>query len=469
MFKSAMLLLSGNIFGSLMLLARNLVVARLTSVEDYGIAATFAISMAVVETMTTLGLHQMIIQDSNGDDPDLQAGLQGFHLLRAVFSGLTLFFLAGPIAQFMGIPDVTWAYQLLALIPLMNGLMHFDNYRMQRQMNYMPSIISSSVPALLSFLMIWPLFSVFGDYRVMLFSVLAQGAMTIIASHIMADRPYRLSLDTSIMRRAFRFGWPLLINNILLFAVFQGDKMIVGRELGLASLAIFSMGFTLTLTPTLVAAKSAQSFFLPQLSTSRDNPKLFAQLSLTTLQTSLANGLLLVLIVALIGKPVVFFLLGEKYIDLLPYLTWLAILQSLRVLKAGSSVVALALGKTGNAMIANLCRVASLGVAWYVAAQGGDLYAIIWIAIAGEVTGYLVSLALVHLRLKVPFKPMIIPNLLGVATIGMAGLEASLPEASGQLQGWALAGIIVLFGLSVATMRNLRHYIFKRATKKQSE
>ena len=87
MFKSAMLLLSGNIFGAIMLLARNLVVARLTTIEDYGIAATFAISMAVVEMMTTLGLHQMIIQDSKGDDPDLQAGLQGFHLLRALFPG----------------------------------------------------------------------------------------------------------------------------------------------------------------------------------------------------------------------------------------------------------------------------------------------------------------------------------------------------------------------------------------------
>ena len=68
MFKSALLLLSGNIFGSLMLLVRNLVVARLISVEDYGIAATFAISMAIVEMITALGLHQLIVQDSKGND-----------------------------------------------------------------------------------------------------------------------------------------------------------------------------------------------------------------------------------------------------------------------------------------------------------------------------------------------------------------------------------------------------------------
>ena len=469
MFKSALLLLAGNAFGSLMLLARNLIVARLVSVEDYGIAATFAISMAIVEMMTTLGLHQMIVQDSKGNDPELQAGLQGFHLLRAIFSGLVLFFLAGPIAQFMGIPEITWAYEMLAVIPVMNGLVHFDIYRMQRQMNYLPSILCNSVPALLSVLMIWPLSNIFGDYRLMLFSVILQGVMINVASHIMAVRPYRLSLDTAIMERAFRFGWPLLINNILLFAVFQGDKMIVGRELGLAALAIFTMGFTLTLSPTLVAAQSAQSFFLPQLSANKANPGRFSHLSLAVFQTSLVSGLLVVLIVAFIGKPVVFFLLGEKYIDLLQYLTWLAILQSLRVLKTGSSVVALALGKTSNAMIANFCRAASLGVSWYVAAHGGDLYAIIWIAIAGEVTGYVVSLILVHCRLKVPFRPMIVPNIFGILTIGIAGLHASLPQIDGNLQRLALAGMTLFFVLSISTMRDLHHYIFNRAIKKKSD
>ena len=55
MFRSTLFLLSGNAFGSLMMLVRNLLVARLISVENYGIAATFAICMAIVEMMSTLG------------------------------------------------------------------------------------------------------------------------------------------------------------------------------------------------------------------------------------------------------------------------------------------------------------------------------------------------------------------------------------------------------------------------------
>lgn len=469
MFRSALLILSGNAFGSLMLLVRNLVVARLISVEDYGIAATFAISMAIVEMITALGLHQLIVQDSKGNDPALQSGLQGFHLLRGLFSSCLLFLLAGPIARFLGIPEVVWAYQILALMPAINGLMHFDIYRKQRQMKYLPSILSSSVPAFLSVLLIWPLFQLYGDYRVMLFSVLAQSAMTVAASHLLAERPYRLSLDRAIMGRALDFGWPLLLNNILLFAVFQGDKLIVGHELGLAALGLFAMGFTLTLTPTLVAAKSAQSFFLPQLSASKAEPERLTHLSMATLQTSIVNGLLVVLVISLIGGPAILFLLGDKYAALVPYLIWLAILQALRVFKAGSSVVALAQGQTANAMIANLCRAASLGVAWYVAANGGDLFAIIWIAIAGEAVGYPVSLALVYYRLKLSLKPMVLPILMTLATLVAAGLYTHLANSAAPHQGWALAAMILLFCLSLATMRDLRHYILKRAVSRYSE
>ncbi|NJM81628.1 MAG: oligosaccharide flippase family protein [Tabrizicola sp.] len=96
MFKSALLILSGQAFTSILLLLRNLIVARLISVEDYGIAATFAISMSIVEMMTTIGLHQLIIQDKDGEDPRLQSVLQGFHLFRSLFSGLILFLLAIP-------------------------------------------------------------------------------------------------------------------------------------------------------------------------------------------------------------------------------------------------------------------------------------------------------------------------------------------------------------------------------------
>ena len=301
MIRSALLILSGNAFASLVLLLRNLIVARMIPVADYGVASTFALVMGVVEMASALGLQQQIIQAKEGDDPAFQAALQGFQVLRGVFSGLALFVIAGWMADFMGIPEVTWAYRLLALVPVLNAMVHFDMYRLNRQMVFWPMLLTGAVPALISVLAVWPLAHWFGDWRVLLYSILVQSALGVVVSHLLARRPYRLVLDRGIMGQSLRFGWPLLANAVLLFFVFQGDRLIVGRLTGMTPLAIFSMGVTLTLTPTLVMAKSAQNFFLPQLTKASHitapEPETglapFDRMARVTLQGALMNGALM--------------------------------------------------------------------------------------------------------------------------------------------------------------------------------
>lgn len=466
MLRSALLILSGNAVSSLLLLARNLIVARLISVDNFGIAATFAITVSVVEMMSNLGLQQQIIQSDKGDDPQFQAALQGFSALRGAVSGLLLLALAGPMANFLGIPQAAWAYQLMALVPVLNAFLHYDIYRLNRKMQFWPLVLTNGLPALTAVLVLLPFSMWFGDYRIMLYSILAQSALAVVTSHIVATRPYRLVFDRRVMAGSLSFGWPLLLNGVFLFLVFQGDKIIVGRELGMAALALFAMGFTLTLTPTLVMAKSAQTFFLPQLSTlarqktATNND--FDTLARAVLQVGIINGVLLVLATLLLGPPLVTLLLGTKYAALLPLLIWLAILQAFRVFKSGSAIVALARGQSANAMTANLIRVITLPIAWIVLIRGGDVMAVIMIGILGEITGFTVSLALVALRTKVDLRPAALSIITAIILLGFVALsQVSGSEfwATGSL-GYALLGAIgICTMLLIWSMKDLRNYI----------
>lgn len=466
MFRPAILLLSGNAFASLLLLARNLIVARLIPVEDYGIAATFAVAMAVVEMMSALGLQQQIVQAKEGDDPHFQAALQGFQLLRGVISGAALFLIAGPLSRFLGIGEVAWAYQALALVPVLNALQHFDIHRMNRQMVFGPMLMTGAAPALLSVLAVWPLSVWSGDYRVMLYAILIQAAVGTLTSHLVAERPYRLAFDREIIGRSLRFGWPILVNGVLMFLVFQGDKLIVGRELGMEALAVFSLGMTLTLTPTLVLGASAARFFLPQLTAAGEEE--FRVVSVVTFQVHLLIASGLVLGTLLLGPVIIPLLLGAKYANLTSLLTWLAILQGVRILKGGPSIVALAKAQTGNAMVANILRVALLPIAWWVVSLSGDILHVIAIAILGEVLGAMIAFALVRWRVGLDMRALGVPVLLTVLTIGMAGITTfglvgtrhlSLPL----LLGGGATGI--LFVASFLTMRDLRGYLTRRAGK----
>jgi O-antigen/teichoic acid export membrane protein len=454
------LILSGNAALFLLLLARNLVVARLISVENYGIAATFAITMAIVEMASQLGLQQQIIQAKDGDDPHFQAALQGFQVLRGVIAGIILFFAAGSIANFLKIPHVTWGYQVMAIVPVLNALQHFDMHRLNRQMRFWPVMLTGAVPALVSLVSVWPLYLWFGDYKVMLWAIIIQMVSMMVMSHIVAERPYRLVLDRAIIKDSFKFGWPLLLNGILMFAVFHGDKMIVGRLLGMETLAIFAMGVTLTLTPTLMMARSAQNFFLPQLSKTdrdtQDGKTQFQHLATTMLQISLVNGVILVISISLFGALLVQVLLGDKYASLIPLLMPLAVLHALRVAKAGSAVVGLATGYTSNAMQANLVRVATLPLVWYAAAQSQDLLIVIWIATAGEVLSYLMSLWLLHHRIRIDLKPMLLPIFFITVFICSAAL---LPLS----YGWKAQIVLIALCTPLAwCMSDLRNYVARR-------
>lgn len=462
MFRTALLILSGNATASLLLLVRNLVVARLIPVEDYGIAATFAVVMAMVEMASAFGLQQQIVQSKDGDDPRFQAGLQGFQVLRGILAGAVLFLIAGPMARFLGIPEVIWAYQVLALVPVIKAFEHFDIHRFNRQMRFWPMILTGAVPALLSLLLVWPLAMWLGDWRVLLYAILAQMSLLAITSHLVAERPYRLVFDRLIMGGSLRFGWPILVNSVLMFLVFQGDKLIVGRALGMEALAIFAMGMTLTLTPTLVIAKSEQNFFLPKLSTAEVGLDRFAQLAKTAMQTSLVSGLLLVMVVILVGNPLVHFLLGPKYQSLIPLLTWFAIMQALRTFKVGCTVIALSKGHTSNAMIANSFRLMALPAAWYVATNGWDLLWIVGAAIAGEFLAYLVSVTLAHRCLELQLRDMLLPILGAFAVLIVASGHTLLSGTVGYPIVCGTLAVCTMFLLSTVAMTELRRYVARK-------
>ena len=465
MLKKAILLISGTAFGSILQLVRNLIVARLVSPENYGIASTLAISMSIVEMLSYLGLNLLMVVDEDGDDPHFQAAMHGFQALRGVFSCAALFLIARPYATFLGIEQVTWAYQLMALVPLINGFQHYDPHRLRRKMIFLPTTLSNSVPPLVSVVSVWPLTMIYGDYRIMLVALFVQAITMVVLSHITAERWYRLTLDFQVMRKATKFGWPLLLNGILMFGVFNGERLIVGRELGIGQFAFFSMAFTLTLTPTLVLANSCQSLFLPQLSKVREIPELFQRMAITTMESSLVIALLLVLGTSLIGGPLSHLLTGPKYLAILPILVPMAVLQALRVAKTGSGVVALAIGQTGNSAAGSLVRVASLPISWWMAIKTGDVLVIIWIGCVAEVIGYLLLMYLAAHRAQIKLRRIWVPTCLTALTCAVALWDAVSypPMASITEHLHSFQFLVATVGLlAFLSMGELRRYFFQR-------
>ena len=135
---------------------------------------------------------------------------------------IVVFLCAGPIANMFGVPETTWAFRYLALVPLFSGLQHLDPKRFQREMVYGPEVRVVVGSHLVATAAAWPLAVWLGDYSAMLYVVLLRAGTQNILTHLYAQRPYRWGFDRTALKRILSFGWPLLANGLLLFGILQG-------------------------------------------------------------------------------------------------------------------------------------------------------------------------------------------------------------------------------------------------------
>jgi O-antigen/teichoic acid export membrane protein len=226
--KGTLLLSAGRMIDRTLQFLRNIIVARLVSPEDFGIAALFAMTVSFLEMVSNLAVDTLLVQSPHGENPRFQQTSQLMTAVRGVGIALMLLLFAGPVAKLFNIPAATWAFRLLAVVPLIRGFAHQDMSRFQRQLNFKPVLVTDISSQLISVLLAWPFAAWLGDYSAILFLILIQTLARTVTSHIMSDRSYTWGWEPVHARQIMKFGWPLLINGILLFLIMQGDRFVIG-------------------------------------------------------------------------------------------------------------------------------------------------------------------------------------------------------------------------------------------------
>jgi O-antigen/teichoic acid export membrane protein len=413
---------------------RNIIIARLISPPDFGIAATFAVTISVFELMSNLSMDKLLIQAEDGNGEPFQQTAQLLQAARGLVNALFIFLLGGPIAYLFGEPRARWAFFLLALVPLLRGFIHLDTSRFQRGMRFLPAVTVDVCSQVLVTVVALPLAFWLRDYTAMLWILILQAASSTIISHVVSERPYRWRWEKSYARRIASFGWPLLINGLLLFVILDGDRFIIGSahrlfprsSLTLADLGIYSVAFALTMAPTMFVANIGTSVLLPHLSRVQGARSEFEhQYSSFAQITSLAAAAVCIPFISA-GWWVVVVVYGVKYAMAAPLIAWLAAMWGLRMIRVTPTIGAMALGDTQNAMFSNVARTTALAGILIAIPFGAGLQ---WIAACGFV-GEILALATCVVRLSREhgiqvsrsLKPLL-PCLVGAALAG--GLSAA--------------------------------------------
>lgn len=397
--------------------ARSIILARLLSPADFGIAATFVMTVQFLEMLSDLGADKLLVQCESGAVERMQRISQLVAALRGLVAAGMIFMSAGLLAALFRSPQATDGFRLLAVVPVLHGLQHLDLVRRQREMSFGPWVSAQLAAGAVATLAAWPLAMYFRSWWALLWMLVIDATVLLAISHMLSERPYRWGWGGPEMRRLLRFGWPLLANGLLMFGIFQGDQLIVAVFYSMGELGIYAVAFAVAMLPASMVTRTAASLLLPAMAGLRDDRPRFEN-AYRILQQGLslvAGWLAMLLIVA--GPVLVTALYGRKYAAAGVLAGWLGAMQAIRLLRVGPTLGALANGDTWNSLMANIFRTLALPLSLGAALSGAPL---VWIAaagIVGEALAYIAAVFGAHRRHKLAARSVVRPVLFGCAAV----------------------------------------------------
>ena len=394
LLKGGAWLSAGNGLSAVFSFLRNIVIARLISVEDFGVVVLLSLVVAAVETISNLAIDRLLVQAPDGDDPQLQATAHMLQVARGIIGALLVFFTATMLAALFNVPHAGWAFQVLALAPLIRSLAHLDTVRLQREMVFQPTFWGIAVPAGLSLALAVPFAYWLRDYSVIVWATLLQLLAQTVISHLLASRPYRWAWTRVVATRILSFGWPLLANGLVMFAVFQGDKAIIAVAFTPEVVGWYGAAFMLTLAPAMFVTSVIQSLLLPLLSRYQNTSGDFWRRSDQTEQLCFALGFLIAVVFLILGPELLMVLFGSRYRDGAVIVMLLGLAQGFRVAKAGQFLSSVALARTTDPLVANIARGAALLAAVPLVASGFGPFTVALTGVVGEFASYLFAVFL---------------------------------------------------------------------------
>ncbi len=432
---------------------RNLILARLLTKADFGLAAALSVAVSLLEFVSRMSLGKQIVQANDGDLPEFQMTAHSFQVSVGIVSALLIILSAYPMALAFGVSGLTWAFAIIAVVPLARGAMHLDVIRMQRNFRYGPGVVVQLIPQFLATLAAWPLAVWLGDFRAVLWIMLGKEVTTLAMSHAMAERPYRWKWSSNYAKGMVKFGWPLVLTGLVMFASQQGDQMLVGAVLSLEELASYSIAFSLCSIPFVVFGNVATALILPLLAKYQDNLEEFTRHYRLCLDLSAVAALATVGPLMVLGDSIVRLLYGPKYSDLGSLMMVFGAVVALRFFRLTPAIASMAKGDTINQLMGNIARAMSLPVAMLLVAIGfRNVLAVAACGLIGEILSIFVSIIRIKKRQNIAMQAHIRPLIFMGGWIAAAGLQHWLFPAHSIIVGSTLLAGLWIMGIVIAVL-----------------
>jgi O-antigen/teichoic acid export membrane protein len=372
------------------------VLARVLGPEELGLAAALTVTAGFFDLISDTGSDRFLIQDRDGENAQVQKLVQLVYVGRGCLVAVALVIFAIPIAHLYRTPRLAEGLAMLAIAPVISGFLHLDIRRAQRSHDFRSEAIcmiaADSLGLCAALIAAW----LTRDFTAVVYGFITRAVVMVLSSHIQAKRSYRLGWDSEHAPRLARFAAPLMLNGLMLFVVSQGDRVMVGSQLGVTALGYYSAIVLLIYYPSGVLGSYIHAIFTPLIAAQRDSPGDRDRVSDRLGGQTLILAIAMAVGFAVVTPPLVPILFGARFAQSALLIGLIGVLQTIRFLLTWPTTTALAMGRSTTVLLSNLAHILTFPGAFIGLWLVGGLSGVVVGFIGGELIAAALALALLN-------------------------------------------------------------------------
>jgi hypothetical protein len=309
---SEAILLRGISFIALIILAR---VLGPNIMGTFGIIAVFiAIGNSIVES----GFSSSIIRSSSIDNLDLSS-IFFTNIVASISLYFLMFFLAPILAQYYHQGTLVNLIRVYCLVFIISALSTVHLAKLEREMRFKRLLIfnlpGNVIGAILGILMA---INDMGIWSIVYMYLCIQSIQTLILWIFSGWHPLFI-FSFEKMKKHFSFGYKLMLSGILDTVFKNLNNLIIGRYFSLKDLGFYDRAKTLNEYPVTIFTGIINKVSYPLLSQIQNERERLSEIYKLLIQVSFFILTPLIIISAAIAKPIFIFILGENWLNSVPF------------------------------------------------------------------------------------------------------------------------------------------------------
>lgn len=357
------------------------IIARLISPTEYGILAILMVFINVPQVFIDSGLGNALIYKNTLDGDSLQTSFT-FNLGVSAIFVILIFYLAPYIESFYHLPKLSLYIRVTSLVLLTNSLVVVPTAILKIKFNFkllsLANICSTISSGIIGVVM------AYGGYGIWALIVQLMSKSIILSVILILNCKWipNFSFRKASFLPLYKYGINIFLTSIITKLTDEGLNFIIAKKLAPWSLGIYtrSQQFAAFSQSSLSAIITTVMF--PSFSSIKDDKDKFNNIYRQSLEYQSAISIPLWIALAILSKPIVLFLLTNKWADVIPILQVLCVGKLLTLTANITEQVFMAKGRSDLFLKQQIIKMAVKFVAVMCALPFG----LLWIAIADAVT-----------------------------------------------------------------------------------